>query len=36
MKTFYSKMTILGVGGGGHEIYKFLFPYSTDATYKTW
>ena len=26
----------LPLGGGGHEIYNFLFPYPTDATYQIW
>ena len=24
------------LGGGGHEIYNFLSPYHTDATYQIW
>ena len=26
----------LSLGVGGHEIYYFLFPYPTDATYQIW
>ena len=33
--TFYPKILPLGVGGG-HEIYNFLSPYPTDATYQIW
>ena len=32
--TLYPKITPLGVGG--HEIYNFLSPYPTDATYQIW
>ena len=31
---FTPKLTPLG--SGGHEIYNFLSPYRTDATYKIW
>ena len=32
---FTPKLPPLGVGGG-HEIYNFLSPYPTDATYQIW
>ena len=32
--TFFPKIT--SPLGGGHEIYNFLFPYPTDATYQIW
>ena len=36
--TFYPKITypLGGGGGGGHEIYNFLSPYPTEATYQIW
>ena len=34
---FTPNLPRLGIGkGGGHEIYNFLFPYPTDATYQIW
>ena len=32
--TFYPKIT--SPLGGGHEIYNFMSPYHTDATYLVW
>ena len=34
--TFYPQITSPWDGGGGHEIYNFLSPDPTDATYQIW